>query len=1168
MDINGSLRFIGTGTLKNAVAETFADTTARDTAIPSPRAGQLVYLTTGTKYQYYNGSSWQDFSVGNVDTLDELSDVTITGSAAGQVLYSTGVNTWVNGAIGATSGVQAYDAGLTSIAGLTTAADKMIYTTASDTYAVTDLTSFARTLLDDTTQGAMQTTLGLVPGTNVQAYDVELAALAGLTSAADQLPYFTGSGTAALTTLTTFGRSLIDDADASAARTTLGLVIGTNVQAYDAFLLSIATLGTAADKMIYTTAADTAAETTLTAFARSILDDADEATFKATVNLEIGVDVQAYDADLGVIAGLSSADGNFIVGSATGWVVESGATARASLGLSIGTDVQGYDAGLASLATGGTGIVSMNGDTVAFRSITSSGTTITITNADGTAGDINVDLPNVGTAVTAQFVKITTDNQGRVSATTPVVTGDITALVGSTYVDVIGDTMTGNLTMSGAGVQVILPNAPTAATHATNKQYVDNLVTAGTVWRAPIVGPDLIDVVTSVPGSPVASTTYIAYGGSYPQTWGTITDVAQNDVLTRNAADTDWIRIDTLAAGDRFIITAEHGTFPITSALYTAGFRRMDLIEYVSGAPTAYASWSKAHVSNYQTLQFTVNKVAGDNTGLADSTQYYFKVKLNAGALTEYSVTTDGTGPHTFNDLIGLLNTALTGVATVTIADGHLHFTGGASTDVIVLDRGTTGTDLFTSLTNFNQIHGSVEEGTTVLDNDPDSLHYGHTYTFSTQNDRWAEIAGPGSIGAGVGLVYSGSTLNINLGAGITQLPSDEVGLDVDSGKAVQLTSTATGGLLTFVLDGSTMSQSASGLKIASGGVTGTELNASVAGAGLAGGGGSALSVNVDNSSIEIATDTLQVKAAGITNAMLAGSIAAGKLTVGDGLFIVGNVSNIGVAVTPTGDVTFNNTGVFAIASGVIVNADINASAAIDFSKLATLASANILVGSAGGVATSVAMSGDVTISNTGVTAIGASKVTNAMLVNSSVTLAGDTGSDAVALGETLTVTGGAAITTSVAANAVTVDLDITGLTNSLTSGTLDAADLFVVHDASVPEIKKITAGNLADFIGAATSLPELSDVDDATVATTSGHVLVANGTAWINKKIFHTEAKTSATSWVVTHNLGQKFCNVTVCDSTDQVIIPDSITFDSTTQLTVTFNVAVAGQVMVSGVA
>jgi hypothetical protein len=49
-----------------------------------------------------------------------------------------------------------------------------------------------------------------------------------------------------------------------------------------------------------------------------------------------------------------------------------------------------------------------------------------------------------------------------------------------------------------------------------------------------------------------------------------------------------------------------------------------------------------------------------------------------------------------------------------------------------------------------------------------------------------------------------------------------------------------------------------------------------------------------------------------------------------------------------------------------IVNADIAAAAAIDFSKLATLASGNILVGSAGGVATSVAMSGEATIANTG----------------------------------------------------------------------------------------------------------------------------------------------------------------------------------------------------------
>ncbi len=159
-------------------------------------------------------------------------------------------------------------AAIDAIDGLTPAADRLAYYTGADTADLATLTSYARTLLDDTDAATARDTLGLTIDTHVQAHSADLAAIAalsgtgylertgdgawelnagsgggggssdwddltdmpaaidaidGLTPAADRLAYYTGASSASLATLTSYARTLLDDTDAATARATLGL---------------------------------------------------------------------------------------------------------------------------------------------------------------------------------------------------------------------------------------------------------------------------------------------------------------------------------------------------------------------------------------------------------------------------------------------------------------------------------------------------------------------------------------------------------------------------------------------------------------------------------------------------------------------------------------------------------------------------------------------------------------------------------------------------------------------------------------------------------------------------------------------------------------------------------------------------------------------------------
>jgi len=146
---------------------------------------------------------------------------------------------------------------------------------------------------------------------------------------------------------------------ASGARTNLGLVIGTNVQAWDADLDTIAGLAKTDSNFIVGNGTAWTVES--------------GATARASLGLTIGTNVQAWDADLDTIAGLAKTDSNFIVGNGTAWVVESGSTARTSLGLGSIATQEASSVAITGGTINGTTIGATTAAAGTFTSLTASG---------------------------------------------------------------------------------------------------------------------------------------------------------------------------------------------------------------------------------------------------------------------------------------------------------------------------------------------------------------------------------------------------------------------------------------------------------------------------------------------------------------------------------------------------------------------------------------------------------------------------------------------------------------------------------------------------------------------------------------------------------------------------------------------------------------------------
>lgn len=403
------------------------------------------------------------------------------------------------------------------------------------------------------TAAGARAALGLEIGVNVQAYSANLTGFVGLTSAADKLPYFTsGAGAMSTTDLTSFGRSLIDDADASASRTTLGL----------------GTIATQNSNAVTITGGTISGITDL-AVADGGTGASNASGARTNLGLVIGTDVQAYDAQLADIAGLTPADNGVIIGNGSNFVVESGATLKTSLGLTIGTNVQAYSAALDAVSGTNTG------DQNIFSTIAVSGQSNVV--ADSTSDTLTLAAGSnitITTNASTDTITIASTGGGTPGGSTTQLQYNNAGAFGGTTIEY--DSANFALNVKGNG-----------STQGSIRLYESDNTSYITLRATSSLSSNYTYIL-----NPPSAAGYVLYdsNGFGNLTFKEVADVAfktiavsgQSDVVADSATDTL-----TLAAGSNITITTNAGTDTITIASTAAGISdgdKGDITVSASGA--------------------------------------------------------------------------------------------------------------------------------------------------------------------------------------------------------------------------------------------------------------------------------------------------------------------------------------------------------------------------------------------------------------------------------------------------------------------------------------------------------------------------------------------------------------------------------------------------------